>query len=255
MSYLEAAAVIVCASLAAALVSMALSRRFSAQQRHQHHEQISPVVQVVGLLFSVLLAFVFSEVWGEYNIAAQSINDECGALHGAAMLAAALPDHRGLALERALDTYVEAVIHDEWPSMARRERSLVASGDFSAAMRGAAALTLASPNQTPIVEGQIVNLLATAHAARETRTFQMNAGLPAPMWWVLTVMTLALVLWGSLTGMEGLAHVAFAAGFAACIVMVLVLVRMFDYPFEGSMALNCADFVKLAGEIKAQIIG
>jgi hypothetical protein len=255
MSYLQAALIIVCASLAAAVASLIVGGCFSVEQRRQRHEQVSPMVQFVGLMFSVLLAFVFSEVWGEYNVAAESISDECGALHGAAILSAALPNGSGQKLERALYVYVRAVSQDEWRDMARRERSPAATAAITTAMQDAAAVSYASPSAAATVQSQIISLLAQAHAARETRTFQMTQGLPPPMWWVLITITVALVLSASLTGMEGLAHMVFAASFAACIVMVLVLVRMFDYPFEGAMALNSDDFVKLAGQIKALTVG
>jgi hypothetical protein len=37
--------------------------------------------------------------------------------------------------------------------------------------------------------------------------------------------------------------------------MVLVLVAMIDYPFEGDVALANTDFVKLLGEISAMLAG
>ena len=40
------------------------------------------------------------------------------------------------------------------------------------------------------------------------------------------------------------AHCFFTAIFATSVVLVLILVRMLDYPFEGALTLSNDDFVK-----------
>jgi hypothetical protein len=42
----------------------------------------------LGFILAALLAFVFNEVWNEYDVAEEAIDRECAALHGTAMLAA-----------------------------------------------------------------------------------------------------------------------------------------------------------------------
>jgi len=48
----------------------------------------------LGVVFAVLLAFVFSEAWGEYNEAAQAVDLEVSAMHGVAMISATLGPRR-----------------------------------------------------------------------------------------------------------------------------------------------------------------
>src|SRR5665213_946927 len=99
MSYLTAVLIVFAAALAAAGAAWLVGASVGIETRKRHHEVGNPVFLQVGVMFSVLLAFVFAEVWGEFNTAAQAINGECGALHGAAMLADALPAGQGLPLE------------------------------------------------------------------------------------------------------------------------------------------------------------
>src|SRR5262245_14873166 len=94
-----------------------------AVSRREHHEVGNPVYLQIGVVFAVLLAFVFNEVFGEYNAAAQAINGECGALHGAALLAHQLPDRHGRGVEEAILNYSKVVISDEWPALQHREAS------------------------------------------------------------------------------------------------------------------------------------
>ena len=49
-------------------------------------------------------------MWGEYRTAALAISGECGALHGAAMLASALPDDEGKQVITDIGAYASTVV-------------------------------------------------------------------------------------------------------------------------------------------------
>ena len=68
---------------------------------------------------------------------------------------------------------------------------------------------------------------------------------------VLIALAALLVVFVLFAGVEYPVHIWFSAAFAACIVLVLVLVRMLDYPFEGALALGNGDFVRLLGHMLA----
>jgi hypothetical protein len=105
-------------------------------------------------------------------------------------------------------------------------------------------LNIAQPTDTTI-QGQILSLLAQAHGFRETRIFQANQGLPIIIWLVLSFYGLVLVAFVLFAGVESrTAHFFFTAVFATSVVLVLILVRMLDYPFEGALTLSNDDFVK-----------
>ena len=103
MSYAEALFTAIVSVIATSLVRRALG----VDTRREHHDVGNPVYLQIGVVFAVLLAFVFNEVFGEYNAAAQAINGECGALHGAALLAHQLPDRHGRGVEEAILNYYE----------------------------------------------------------------------------------------------------------------------------------------------------
>ena len=122
MTYFGAAAVVALSTALAVFAAWLVGRLTPLESRRRHHEVGSVVFQQVGVMISVLLAFVFSEVWGEYRTAALAINGECAALHGAAILANAVPDGQGLPVVRAIAVYGQTVIKTEWPTMAQRHR-------------------------------------------------------------------------------------------------------------------------------------
>ena len=246
MSYAAAVLTVLLSATAAGLASYVVARRVGFEIRRRHHEVGSVVFLQLGVIYAVLLAFVFSEVWGEYNTAKQAINTECADLHGSAMLAHDLPSGAGAgggAFTRAVATYVSTVITEEWPLMAARRRESPDALRDSQAMLDAAVNLEATRPGDAAVRGQILSLLASAHAQRETRLFQMTQGLPLMLWALLILYTAVLAGFVLLAGTPSPAtHVLLAAVFTGCAVLILVVIRMLDYPFEGALALQPADF-------------
>jgi len=250
VSYLAACLTVLVSVIAAAAASWIIGRSLSVPARARQHEVGSPVFLQVGVMLSVLLAFVFSETWGQYNTAAEAINGECGALHGAAMLAASLPDGQGAPLTRAIAVYARTVVEEEWPMMGRGAESPKAVEEIRGVLRLASGLDVTAPVAVSN-QSQILSLLALAHADRETRIFQMTQGLPAPMWTVLITISLVLIAFVLFAGLERPGHMVLAGAFTGCTVLVLVLMKMLDYPFKGALALGDADFVKTLREVSA----
>ncbi len=244
MTYLAAALVVLAAAIAAGLGGAVVARHVPVEARRRRHDVGGAVFAQVGVLFSVLLAFVFSEVWGEYNTAAQAISAECGALHGAALVAKALPNRAGAPLIAATIHYERTVVGIEWPAMRRRAASPAAMLAFEGVIEAAARLDAEDPARATL-RGHILGLLTDAHAARETRIFQVDSAVPPAVWAVLDILATMLILCVVFAGVEYPLHMFISAAFAACIVLVLVLVAMLDYPFEGDLSLGPGWFVQL----------
>ncbi len=255
MSYITAFIIVVVSALVASCASLAVRRMMRIEARRRHHETGGALFLQLGVLFSVLLAFVFNEVWGEYNTASQAINGEVSALHGAAIVASTLPPAQAKTIERAILSYANTVTHQEWPAMAARQASPAAVQDFTSLVQQAARMdSPASHDATN--QAQILTLLTDAHTQRETRIFQMQQGLPAALWLVLAIYTAVLIICVLLAAVEtAFSHVVFAGAFTGCVMMVLTVVRMLDYPFEGALALANSDFEKLAREIAGLLAG
>ena len=84
MSYSATAWTVMIAAALAAITTIIVQGRVEIDLRRRHHDVGSVVFLQLGVVFAVLLAFVFSEAWGEYNEAAVAINLEVSAMHGIA---------------------------------------------------------------------------------------------------------------------------------------------------------------------------
>ena len=216
----------------------------------RHHEIGSAVFLQIGVMFAVLLAFVFSEVWGEYNTAAGAIEQECSALNGVALLSAALPAQPRERMKALLGAYTASVIGQEFRLMASRQESGEAKVAFHTLWLGAAAVQPEHGQEA--MQNSILTLLSQAHENRNIRLYQMDRGLPALIW--LLLLSLAVVLVGFLLffGVEYIgSQMLFTAVFAASLAFILVLVALLDFPFEGVLSLKSSSFEGTAQNVAA----
>jgi hypothetical protein len=72
---------------------------------------------------------------------------------------------------------------------------------------------------------------------------------------VLSFYALVLALFVLFAGTESrLAHILFTSVFAVSVVLVLLVVRTLDYPFEGALALGYGDFANTIDRV-SQLMG
>ncbi len=169
MTYIELVLSAVGAGAFAALICLLLHQVVHRETFRRYHEVGYAVFIQLGVVFAVMLAFVFNDVWSEYNTAAQSINRECASLHGVAILAERLPADSRDAVLRQLRAYLVAVVDREWPDMERRIESRAAGQQFQSLWSTAATANAGFSGEQ--VRGQILDLLADTHQSRETRLF------------------------------------------------------------------------------------
>jgi hypothetical protein len=249
MSYAAAIATVLIAAAFAAFATGIIQRRVEIDVRRRHHDVGSVVFLQLGVVFAVLLAFVFSEVWGEYNEASRAIDLEVSAMHGAAVIAATLAPAQANAILASDRAYLEAVAFHEWPIMARdRTGDIETDHKLEGLIQDIANLHLTDADHDKKTE--ILSLLERAHVARETRVFQAGSGIPMALWCVLIAFTILLTLFVSLSEIQYMAVAVFiAACFTAGIVSILVIAELFNFPFEGALALPPTDFIEGIGKI------
>jgi hypothetical protein len=254
MDYVEAGLLILLVAAGSVIAADLVRRALDVDLRRRQHEVGNPLYMQIGVVFAVLLAFVFNEVFGEYNAAAQAINGECGALHGAAMLANDLSDGQGKVVEQAILDYCRIVVSAEWEALSHRQPSVDAQNAFHKIVLAAGRLNPTRSTDSAI-QSQLLSLISQAHAFRETRIFQATQGLPITIWVVLLFYSLLLVAF-VLAGVESrVVHLFFTAAFSTSVILVLIVVRMLDYPFEGALTLSNDDFIKTIARVSALVGG
>src|SRR5215469_12730793 len=130
MSYPELSGLVLGSGLLAALICTLLHQVVRHERFRRYHEVGYAVFLQLGVIFAVLLAFVFNNVWSNYNVASQAVDTECGSLHGIAILSDRLPSPARDAILRDVRAYLTTVLDREWSDMQRRKESRAADTRF-----------------------------------------------------------------------------------------------------------------------------
>jgi hypothetical protein len=241
MSYTALVGLVLGAGLVAAFTCALLHRIIHRDTFRRHHEVGYAVFLQLGVIFAVLLAFVFNNVWSDYNVAVQAINSECASLHGIAILSDRLPSPARNAILADLHAYLTTILDREWPDMQRRNESRAAGVSFQSLWQTVETVdTDPAGNQ---IRGQLLNLLAAAHQSRETRLFQMTQGVPGLVWSLLIILASGLIGCMLVFAAEASTSKAVLVGvFTASLTLALLTVRVLDFPFESALQLSSSDF-------------
>src|SRR5262249_55477710 len=104
-----------CYTLMAAIICLAatLSRRPVAKEL----KAIVPVTLTpLGVLLGLLLAFLASRVWTNFDRAREYVGQEVGALRETVLLADALPQEVGTSVRDAIRRHLDFIESEEWPA-------------------------------------------------------------------------------------------------------------------------------------------
>ncbi len=250
MSLPIALGIVLLCTLLAGAVSIFVHRTVHVELRRKHNEIGTAVFLQLGVIFAVWLAFVFSEVWSQYNSAADAVEMECSALQGAAVLASALPIQLGKPILDAEQSYIRGVIDDEWPAMFRqRDENQAVAAKLTQIIQETARIRPGNPADLGTRQ-QLLSFLEQANTHRGERVFQVGSGVPALLWCLLIGFGVVLAAFVTMAGVDnGGALVSFAMTFAAAVAAILVLIHLLDFPFEGALALSPQHFITTLSKI------
>src|SRR5215813_12142350 len=242
MSYTELGGLVLGAGLVAAFTCALLHRIVHHDTFRRDHEVGYAVFLQLGVIFAVLLAFVFNNVWSDYNVASRAIDSECASLHGIAILSDRLPSPARNAILADLHAYLSAVLDREWPDMQLRRKESQAA-DARLQLLWQTVETVKTDPADNQIRGQLLSLLAAAHQSRETRLFQMTLSVPGLIWSVLIMFAAALIGCMLVFAAEAYTSKAILIGvFTASLTLALLTVHVLDFPFESAMQLPSHDF-------------
>ena len=244
MNGFEIVLVVLASALVTGAASYATFRVVAVELRQRHFEVGTAIFLQAGVIYAVFLAFIFGQALSSYVDADNAIDQECAALHGASMIAAALPAKPRDEIKDAMQAYITAVVGPEWREMRETRRANpIAEAAQIALLERANTLDVTAPKDVA-VQNRLVAQLLEAHRDREERIFQAGQGIPAGLW----VMVLAYC--GTLVGLvffssleNAWSHATMSAIFGALNVIVLLACFLLQYPFEGPFRLGSTSFV------------
>jgi hypothetical protein len=224
--------------LVTAFVSLLISRKVSVGARRRHHEVGIAVFLQIGVIYAVLLAFVFSEVWDQFNDAGKVVDTECSDILGIAERADNIPEGARLQLRHDVMAYLTLEIGDEWPKMEHRHFSLATSTALTRIYNDIAAIPPDNP-RVAAARDRMLTLVGDVHTQRAQRLFQLRSNVPPFLWGLLITDAVMLIAFVLFSGME---HTAVQIGvvgvFATFLCGILLTIHLLDFPYEGTISIS-----------------
>jgi len=210
----------------------------AAGERARWLKGVSPaVLSPLGILFGLLIAFVASQVWSDFDRARLAVHHEASALRAVVLLTDAFPPEPRAHLRALVGRQIQDAVTLEWPAMAEHAASLkVVPGPLAEALQ--ATLTLAPRGDGQVVaQREIVTALHGALEARRQRILLSAAGVGWVKWTGLLLEATTTLVAVALVHCDNRKTGAVAmAVFAAAIAVVVVLILSHDRPFTGRIS-------------------
>jgi hypothetical protein len=231
-------------SLGSILGLIAFRRFVPLEALHAASNEVGNYLQTVGGIYAVLLAFVVYVVWGQFNEARGYLDREATALVDLHRTASALPSLSRTEIQRGLRTYVDAVLRDEWPAMARGDEATIDRvGELLEHVWIAIHACRPCNDCQHTVYGEVLSRFNQLTDLRTSRLSSSRARIPVAMTILLyngaflTVGSVYLLAFDQLW-----LHAIVTAALAGAIAHILFLIRDLDDAFDGDWQVAKAPF-------------
>src|SRR5215472_3143438 len=113
---------IVLAAIAGALAFWWIIRRIWPPERRRLHNEITGwQISVLGTTYAVIIGFMLFAVWSDFKAAQENVETEASSLIDLYWSASGLPQTQRQEVRKLAYDYANAMITQEWPTMARGE--------------------------------------------------------------------------------------------------------------------------------------
>lgn len=219
----------------AALLGMAIVRRYVPRERlTQHTEVAGYIYAVIGVIYGVILAQVVVAAWEEYRDARGVAETEASAVLNLDRLAGGWPEEDRARIRTALVNYAREVVEVEWPAMT--------AGDFSLA-RDSARLNQIwaayrhveqTPPSATANYAESLTQLDTIDESRRQRYQLGSRTLPETMMITLIIGGIVTVAFSYLFAIDDRwIHGLMTASLAVLVGLLLLLEYELETPFDG----------------------
>ena len=201
-----------------------------------------------------MVAFAMIVVWGKFDEAELAVAQEAGASATIYALARGAGAELGPALEAEVNKYINSVVEQDWPMMARAVGTN--SRASVQALGGLYATTLAFNPVTrrdSAIQNELLRQLDIITAARRVRSVISAGIMPNVVWWVLFGGAVVTICFTFFFGTENLRAQTMMTGMLAALMFsALLVIIVIDYPFSGPVRVSPHALEQVLDEWSAQ---
>ena len=227
-----------------------VQRLVPATLRQRHNDVAGFIYAALGVIYAVLLALVVIAVWGEYDAANETVEQEANALAEIFWLGNRLPEPEGSHLQELCRSYAEEVAHKEWPLMEQGQAPLMTQVEETPAgwtLIDEIRANLQEFQPRTAADAQLyaegLDQVQRLGDARRMRLVAAEEGVPGVLWSVLIFGGIAAIGFTYLFGLENTwAHRLMVVSLAAVIGLVLFTIGAMEHPFSGGARIGTGAF-------------
>ncbi|HEX3788415.1 MAG TPA: hypothetical protein VHW44_11185 [Pseudonocardiaceae bacterium] len=231
------------AALVVTLGGAVAVHRFLPHHSRKSYDEVNGVFfATIGVLYTVLLAFVVVAVWEDYDTAKTNTYTEANAIPGLYYSATLFPTANQVAIQNATVAYARDVVDDEWSLLATGGESPKVDADASAMRKALLQLPVQTLQQQAIYSSMI-DRVNTINSSRRQRISDTDPSIPGFFWVGLLTGAALLVLLGLFFGVPRLVpHLLMLVVLVVIVSGSLFLAYLMEQPFRGPMGLEPAAF-------------
>lgn len=203
-----------------------------------HHEVGFTIFLQIGVIYGVLLAFIFSITWDQFSTTEKNISIESSNLVAIYELTVALPADVQEKIRATVKQYIQDVIKYEWPDMKLGRLNHRATRDFGQLLEIYAHYTPKTTTEH-IFYTQTLTHLANIREYRSMRIFQLqNPRMIRLIALIVGLGSIVLAI-SFFFGMEVIwVQGILTAAMAITIATIIGMILLFTQPFNGPLAIE-----------------
>ena len=191
---------------------------------------------VVGVTYAGPLGFAVIVVWEKFRDAEATVAQEASAVVAVHRLSEGLSADVGAGIRLSLTDYVQTVIAEDWPAMARAEVSQRASRPLDGLYAAVLAVNPTTPRESAIMSELLTRIDAITQA-RRTRFLLATGTVPGVLWAALFVGAVANLSFTFFFGLQSVYAQTLMTGLLAVIIFMILFVAVaIDHPFTGPVS-------------------
>lgn len=203
---------------------------------------------MIGVLYTVLLAFMVVVVWDQLSGARETADGEVTRLSNLLRDAETFPAPARMRIRRSIVSYAGTVVDKEWRTMEQGEASPAAQEAYGRIWKAYYALKPES-EQASIFYGESLTRLNELGQYRRLRLLAARESFPTVLWIFLIAGAVVTIGYAYMLGsQEPLVNALAVAGLAGLSALALFLVFAMNHPFSGTVKVTPEAFSALYGQ-------
>ena len=241
---------VVGAVVVAGLMKAALQPVLMQRVLHAEVHGVAAYLEVLGALYSFVMAFVMYVVWDQFNRVQGGLAHEAAALEDLSRVAGQLLERDPVMRIRvAAKSYMKTAAGDEPERLAEGKSSVAAQDRFAALCQAVRGVEIKGDRDV-LLYPELMRALGRVSEARDARLAVSGTRIPGTLWNLVRFMS--VVLFGGFLvldiGSFGVS-VALVAAVAASMAFLLSVVKDMDNPFVGAWNVSYAPMTAAAARI------